>query len=113
MRKRSPIPAVATRLAQRNSMDWSQVRPEWGLSRNVYFVIGRRHLTKSAMLDGRAFLHSYDYRVDPKRRLLETILTGPLVVGQWINMEHYFSTVDNDCFGSGSKVNQTLPGALR
>ena len=103
-------PNVATRLAQRNSMDWSQVRPEWGLSRNVYFVIGRRHLTQSASLDGRAFLHSYDYRIDPKRRLLETILTGPLVVGQWINMEHYFSTVDNDCFGSGSKVNQNVAG---
>jgi hypothetical protein len=103
-------PTVATRLAQRNSMDWSQVRPEWGLSRNVYFVIGRRHLTQSTSLEGRAFLHSYDYRIDPKRRLLETILTGPLVVGQWINMEHYFSTVDNDCFGSGSKVNQNVAG---
>jgi hypothetical protein len=86
------------------------VRPEWGLSRNVYFVIGRRHLTQSTSLEGRAFLHSYDYRIDPKRRLLETILTGPLVVGQWINMEHYFSTVDNDCFGSGSKVNQNVAG---
>ena len=103
-------PSVAVRLAQRNAMDWSQVRPEWGLSRNAYFVIGRRHLTRRAALDGRAFLHSYDYRIDPKRRLLETILTGPLVVGQWINMEHYFSTVDNDCFGSGSKVNQNVAG---
>jgi len=103
-------PALAARLAQRNSMDWSQVRPEWGLSRNAYFVIGRRQLTRRLALDGRAFLHSYDYRVDPKRRLLETILTGPLVVGQWINMEHYFSTVDNDAFGSGSKVNQNVAG---
>jgi len=101
-------PAVAAKLAHRNSMDWSQVRPEWGLSRNVYFVIGRRHLTQSASLDGRAFLHSYDYRLDANRRLLETILTGPLVVGQWINMEHYFSAVDNDRFGSGSKVNHNV-----
>lgn len=90
--------------AQRNAMDWSQVRPEWGLSRNTYFFIGRRHLTEHLSLDGRAFLHSYDYHVDPKQRLLETILTGPLVVAQWINMEHYFSTVDNERFGSGSKV---------
>jgi hypothetical protein len=103
-------PATAARLAQRNSMDWSQVRPEWGLSRNAYFVIGRRQLTQRLALDGRAFLHSYDYRIDPKRRLLETILTGPLVVGQWINMEHYFSTVDNATFGSGSKVNQNVAG---
>jgi len=103
-------PAAAARGALRNAMDWSQVRPEWGLSRNAYFVIGRRSLTQSKALDGRAFLHSYDYRVDPKRRLLENILTGPLVVGQWINMEHYFSTVDNVRFGSGSKVYHNVAG---
>jgi hypothetical protein len=91
-------------------VDWSQVRPEWGLSRNAYFVIGRRRLTSGTSLDGRAFLHSYDYRIDPKRRLLENILTGPLVVGQWINMEHYFSTVDNQHYGSGSKVNHNVAG---
>ncbi len=103
-------PATAYKLARRNSMDWSQVRPEWGLSRNVYFVVGRRDLTAKTALDGRAFLHSYDYRVDPKRRLLENILTGPLVVGQWINMEHYFSAVDNERFGSGTKVNHNVAG---
>jgi hypothetical protein len=67
-------------------------------------------LTQSLGLDGRAFLHSYDYRVDSKRRLLENILTGPLVVGQWINMEHYFSAVDNERFGSGSKVYHNVAG---
>ena len=103
-------PANAFRNAQRNTMDWSQVRPEWGLSRNAYFIIGRRNLTQDMGLDGRAFLHSYDYRVDPKGRLLATIMTGPLVVGQWINMEHYFSAVDNDRFGSGSKVNHNVAG---
>jgi hypothetical protein len=103
-------PAAAARRAQRNAVDWSQVRPEWGLSRNAYFVIGRRALTQSMGLDGRAFLHSYDYRVDLNRRLLETILTGPLVVGQWINMEHYFSAVDNERFGSGSKVYHNVTG---
>ncbi|MGD8546364.1 MAG: DUF2309 domain-containing protein [Thiohalophilus sp.] len=100
----------AKRDAQRNSMDWSQVRPEWGLSGNAYFIIGRRDLTRQFSLEGRAFLHSYDYNADPKRRLLESILSGPLVVGQWINMEHYFSTVDNERFGSGSKVYHNVSG---
>jgi uncharacterized protein YbcC (UPF0753/DUF2309 family) len=104
--------SAAQRRVQRNAMDWSQVRPEWGLSGNAWFVIGRRHLTQRLALDGRAFLHSYDYRVDPKQRLLETILTGPLVVAQWINMEHYFSTVDNERFGSGSKVYHNVAGRL-
>ncbi len=101
---RQEEPAAALRFMQRNAMDWSQVRPEWGLSGNAYFIIGNRSLTRQFSLEGRAFLHSYDYRVDPKRRLLQNILTGPLVVGQWINMEHYFSAVDNERFGSGSKV---------
>jgi uncharacterized protein YbcC (UPF0753/DUF2309 family) len=101
---------TAARAALRNAMDWSQVRPEWGLSRNAYFIIGRRSLTGTSSFDGRAFLHSYDYLVDPKRRLLENILTGPLVVAQWINMEHYFSTVDNERFGSGSKVYHNVAG---
>ncbi len=103
-------PAAASRYAARNALDWSQVRPEWGLAGNAYFIIGRRALTQSFALEGRAFLHSYDYRIDPKRRLLETILTGPLVVGQWINMEHYFSTVDNERFGSGSKAYHNVAG---
>jgi uncharacterized protein len=100
----------ADKQAARNAMDWSQVRPEWGLSRNAYFIIARRALTESLSLKGRAFLHSYDYRVDRKLRLLENILTGPLVVGQWINMEHYFSTVDNEHYGSGSKVYHNVAG---
>jgi uncharacterized protein YbcC (UPF0753/DUF2309 family) len=103
-------PETAERFMQRNAMDWSQVRPEWGLSGNAYFIIGRRDLTRNSRLSGRAFLHSYDYRKDEKRRLLENILTGPLVVGQWINMEHYFSAVDNERFGSGSKVYHNVAG---
>jgi len=103
-------PATSHEVAQRNSMDWSQVRPEWGLSRNAYFIIGRRNLTEQLSLEGRAFLHSYDYHLDPKQRILENILTGPLVVGQWINMEHYFSAVDNERFGSSSKAYHNVVG---
>ncbi len=105
-----PSTGTARRIALRNAVDWSQVRPEWGLARNSYFVIGRRHLTQKFELEGRAFLHSYDWRIDPKRRLLESIITGPLVVGQWINMEHYFSAVDNETYGSGSKVYHNVAG---
>ena len=103
-------PLSAYRAARRNALDWSQVRPEWGLSRNAAFVIGRRHVTRAMDLEGRVFLHSYDYRCDPRGRLLETILSGPLVVGQWISMEHYFSAVDNAHYGSGSKVYHNIAG---
>ena len=102
----------AKREVRRRSSDWSQVRPEWGLSGNAAFIIGRRALTRGIQLDGRAFLHSYDYREDPDGRLLESIMTGPQVVGQWINMEHYFSTVDPEVYGSGSKVYHNVVGRL-
>jgi len=107
---RGADPMRAYRAARRNALDWSQVRPEWGLSRNAAFVIGRRHVTHALDLEGRVFLHSYDHRCDPKGRLLENILSGPLVVAQWINMEHYFSTVDNAHYGSGSKVYHNIAG---
>lgn len=95
---------------RRRSTDWSQVRPEWGLSGNAAFIIGRRRVIKGLNLDGRVFLHSYDYREDPTGRLLEIIMTAPQVVAQWINMEHYFSTVDNTVYGGGSKVYHNVVG---
>ena len=97
---------------RRRSVDWSQVRPEWGLSNNTSFLIGRRELSKGLDLAGRVFLHSYDYREDPSNRLLEVLLTAPQVVAQWINMEHYFSAVDNDVYGSGSKIYHNVVGRL-
>jgi uncharacterized protein YbcC (UPF0753/DUF2309 family) len=97
---------------RRRSVDWSQVRPEWGLSGNTSFLIGRRELSKGLDLGGRVFLHSYDYREDPGNRLLEVLLTAPQVVAQWINMEHYFSAVDNEVYGSGSKIYHNVVGRI-
>jgi uncharacterized protein YbcC (UPF0753/DUF2309 family) len=105
-------PAQAGTHVRERSADWSQVRPEWGLSGNTSFIIGPRDLTKGLNLAGRAFLHSYDYREDPTNRLLEVIMTGPQVVAQWISMEHYFSTVDNEVYGSGSKIYHNVVGRL-
>jgi uncharacterized protein YbcC (UPF0753/DUF2309 family) len=102
--------AKAARQTLRRSGDWSEVRPEWGLSGNSAFLIGRRDLSRGLDLDGRTFLHSYDYRGDATSRLLEIIMTGPQVVGQWINMEHYFSTVDTEVYGSGSKIYHNVVG---
>jgi uncharacterized protein YbcC (UPF0753/DUF2309 family) len=108
-----PLPgSKATAHVGTRSADWSQVRPEWGLSGNTAFIIARREVTKGLDLGGRVFLHSYDYREDPTNRLLEVLLTAPQVVAQWINMEHYFSTTDNEVYGSGSKVYHNVVGRL-
>jgi uncharacterized protein YbcC (UPF0753/DUF2309 family) len=84
--------------------DWANSRPEWGLSGNAAFVIARRTLTRGANLQGRTFLHSYDPDQDPEGAVLERIMTAPLIVGQMINMQYYFSAVDPWFWGSGSKV---------
>lgn len=97
-------PKSAYTHALSRSTDWANVRPEWGLSSNAAFIIGRRQVTAGLDLSARAFLHSYDPVSDPDGALLEKIMTAPLIVGEWINMEYYFSAVDPWFYGSGSKV---------
>ena len=95
---------------ERRAADWAETRPEWGLAGNAGFVVGPRELTSDIDLDGRAFLHSYDWSTDADGEALEAILTGPMVVTQWINAQYYFSTVDNAVYGSGSKVTHNPVG---
>jgi uncharacterized protein YbcC (UPF0753/DUF2309 family) len=87
------------------TMDWSEPRPEWGLARNMGVFAGPRESCKHITFNNRLFLHSYDYSLDNENAdILTRIFNGPLVVGEWINLEHYFSTVDNSIYGAGSKV---------
>ncbi|WCT76626.1 DUF2309 domain-containing protein [Novosphingobium humi] len=91
---------------------WGEVRPEWGLSGNAGFLVGPRRWSKHIDLEGRAFLHSYDWRADADGSVLATILTAPMVVAQWINCQYLFSTIDNDRYGSGDKVTQNVIGRI-
>ena len=87
------------------TMDWSEPRPEWGLAGNMGVFAGPRDSCRHMPLYNRLFLHSYDATIDNENAdILTRIFNGPLVVGQWINLEHYFSTVDNKVYGAGSKV---------
>ncbi len=105
-------PRRCVRAVERCSLHWAEVRPEWGLARNSVFVIGRRRLTQNIDLEGRSFLHSYDHTLDHDGKLLEIIMTAPLIVAQWINLEYYFSTVDPRVYGSGSKVYHNVTGRI-
>ena len=87
------------------SMDWSEPRPEWGLAGNMGVFAGPRDSIKHMKFNNRLFMHSYDANLDNEEAdILTRIFNGPLVVGEWINLEHYFSTVDNAIYGAGSKV---------
>lgn len=94
------------------ALHWGEVRPEWGLSGNAAFIVGPRALTREIDLEGRAFLHSYDWQADGDGTALTTILTAPMVVAQWINCQYLFSTIDNDRYGSGDKVTQNVVGGI-
>lgn len=86
------------------SKDWSQTRPEWGLAGCSAFVVAPRERTKEINLEGKSFLHSYDWKKDTGYSILELIMTAPMVVTSWINLQYYGSTVDNLNFGSGNKT---------
>ncbi|WP_421806231.1 DUF2309 domain-containing protein [Flagellimonas sp.] len=97
-------------MAQINASNWGETRPEWGLAKNASFVIAPRKTTQHIDLDGRCFLHSYDWKNDKDGTALEAIMQGPMVVTQWINNHYYFSTVDNGKFGAGTKTTHNITG---
>ena len=90
--------------------DWSEVRPEWGLVNNASFVIAPRHRTKHLRLEGRTFLHDYDWEQDPDLAVLTLIMTAPMVVTNWINLQYHASAVDNQRYGSGNKLLHNVVG---
>jgi uncharacterized protein YbcC (UPF0753/DUF2309 family) len=90
--------------------DITQPRPELGHATNAAAVIGRRALTRGAFFDRRVFLISYDPTTDPDGSVLERLLLANGPVGAGINLEYYFSTVDNEGYGCGSKVTHNITG---
>jgi uncharacterized protein YbcC (UPF0753/DUF2309 family) len=84
--------------------DWSEVRPEWGLAGNAAFIVAPRLRTRGVNLGGRSFLHEYTWQDDAGYGVLELIMTAPMVVTHWINMQYHASTVDNRRYGSGNNV---------
>ncbi len=99
----------AVSLAKVKSTSWSESRPEWGLSSHAGYIIGPRTLTKQGNFSD-WFSSSYDWKIDTDGSILAGLMQGPLVVCQWINNHYYFSTVDNDKFGAGSKISHNITG---
>ena len=97
---------------QKRSVSMFEPRPELGHGTNTLCVIGNRDLTKGLFLDRRAFLNSYDYSSDPTGELLTGIMRpiGPVCGG--INLEYYFSRVDNYKLGAGTKLPHNVMGLI-
>jgi hypothetical protein len=92
--------------------DFSQARPELGHATNACAFIGRRSLSRGAFFDRRAFLISYDPTQDPEGQVLEGLLLANGPVGAGISLEYYFSTVNNEHYGCGTKVVHNVAGLL-
>ncbi len=97
---------------KKRSVSLFEPRPELGHGSNALCVIGRRSLTRDLFLDRRAFLNSYDYRTDPDGKLLVNVIRpiGPVCGG--INLEYYFSRIDNHKLGAGTKLPHNVMGLI-
>ena len=97
-------PEAALRCVEERSEHLAQPRPEYGHCTNSVCIIGRRSLTRGLFLDRRAFLVSYDAGQDTDDRSLASLLASVVPVCAGISLEYYFSFVDNDRYGCGTKL---------
>ncbi|TGN41710.1 YbcC family protein [Marinobacter confluentis] len=90
--------------------DWSEVRPEWGLANNAAIIFAKRARTRGCNLGGRVFLHDYDPEPDTEGALLESLLSAPMVVANWINLQYFASVTAPEVYGAGNKLLHSVIG---
>src|SRR6185312_14646927 len=105
-------PAAALRHVEERSEHLAEPRPEYGHCTNAFCIIGRRSLTRGLFLDRRAFLASYDANQDPYDQSLAQVLAAVVPVCAGISLEYYFSFVDNDRYGCGTKLPHNIVGLV-
>jgi uncharacterized protein YbcC (UPF0753/DUF2309 family) len=92
------------------SVSLFEPRPELNHATNSLCIVGSRALSKDLFLDRRAFMNSYNYKIDPTGTYLFNILKAAAPVCGGINLEYYFSRVDNQKLGAGSKLPHNVMG---
>ncbi len=97
---------------QERSVSFFEPRPELGHGTNALCFVGRRASIKDLFLDRRAFLNSYDYSIDPTGDILFGVIKPLPIVCGGINLEYYFSRVDNQKFGAGTKLPHNVMGLI-
>jgi len=111
--ERAPkLPRTRFRSMAARAVNWAEVRPECGLAGCAAFIAAPRNVTSRSNLEGRAFLHSYDWQMDEDFKTLELILTAPVVVASWISLQYYGSAVAPESFGGGNKLIHNAVGGI-
>jgi uncharacterized protein YbcC (UPF0753/DUF2309 family) len=87
-------------------------RPEWNHATNALCIVGKREISKHLFLDRRSFLNSYDYSKDLEGKYLLNILKAVAPVCGGINLEYYFSKIDNNRLGAGTKLPHNVMGLI-
>jgi uncharacterized protein len=105
-------PEEALRHVEERSEHLAEPRPEYGHCTNAVCVIGRRRLTRGLFLDRRAFLVSYDADQDSANESLAALMAALAPVCAGISLEYYFSFVDNERYGCGTKLPHNVTGLL-
>ena len=105
-------PARSLRHVQERAEHIGEPRPEYGHCTNAVAIVGRREWTRGLFLDRRAFLVSYDATKDPTDSGLARVLGAVIPVCGGISLEYYFSTVDNEGYGSGTKLPHNITGLV-
>lgn len=95
---------------RRRANDGAQTRPEWGLASNAAFIIAPRQRSLGMSLAGRSFLHDYDSAQDADGSVLELLMTAPMLVTHWINLQYHASVCDPQRLGSGNKLLHNVVG---
>lgn len=96
----------------KRSRDWAETRPEWALAGCNAFIAAPRSRTMGRDLQGKAFLHDYDWQQDSEFGVLELIMTAPVVVASWISLQYFGSTVSPRMFGAGNKLLHNVVGGV-
>ena len=103
-------PAHIHEEVKRRSVSLFEPRPELNHATNALCIVGRRSMTHELFLDRRAFMNSYDYKIDPTGKYLLNILRPAAPVCGGINLEYFFSRVDNNKLGAGTKLPHNVMG---
>jgi uncharacterized protein YbcC (UPF0753/DUF2309 family) len=90
----------------------AQPRPEYGHATNAMCFVGRRAVTKGLFLDRRSFLVSYDPEIDHELSALRNLLRAVIPVCMGINLEYFFSALDNQKYGAGTKLPHNVTSLL-